>query len=79
MATKTCPKGFREITNGENATVLVALHNWENTLDVMEGRIPREFADFFDSKAGGAKGIPRDEISDFAEKLNTSLVCIEKK
>jgi len=67
------------MTGSENATMLVALHNWENTLDRTGGKIPAEFADFFDEEAGGAKGIPRNKISDFAETLNTSKVCIEKK
>ena len=79
MAKKNlCPEGFKEITPGENATILVALHNWEDTLEQRRGNIPAKFAEFFEEDAGGAEGVPLDKISDFAERLNTSLVCIKK-
>ena len=77
-AKNTCPAGYKNITPGELATTLVALHNWENTLEQNRMAVPAEFEGFFDPKSGGAKGIPFDKISDFAEKINTSMVCIKK-
>jgi hypothetical protein len=73
MATRTCPEGFNEITPGELATTLAALRSWQNM--IVRSGTPRDFADYFDKEA---KALSTKKIDDFAEKLNTSKICIEK-